>query len=56
MTLLFDTHAHYDSEAFDPDREQVLQALPQQGVGLVLNPGCNLRTSRQAVALAHQYP
>lgn len=31
--MLFDTHAHYDDEAFDPDRREVLAGLPQKGVG-----------------------
>ena len=30
-----DTHAHYDDEAFDPDRREVLAGLPPKGVGLV---------------------
>ena len=30
--MLFDTHAHYDDEAFDPDRELLLESLPQRGV------------------------
>ena len=53
---LFDTHAHYDDTQFDPDREALLSALPESGVGLVVNPGCDIPTSRQAVALAEQYP
>ena len=53
---LFDTHAHYDDTQFDPDREALLSALPENGVGLVVNPGCDISTSRQAVALAEQYP
>ena len=52
----FDTHAHYDDEAFDADREALLAALPGDGVGLVLNPGCDLPSSRQAVELAQRYP
>lgn len=43
--MLFDTHAHYYAEAFDPDRDAVLSALPAAGVGLVLCPGCDLDTS-----------
>ena len=53
---LFDTHAHYDDSQFDPDREELLAALPENGVGLVVNPGCDIPTSRQALALAEQYP
>ena len=54
--MLFDTHAHYDDETFDPDRDAVLSALPAQGVGLVLNPGCDLPSSRKAVEYAQVYP
>lgn len=53
---LFDTHAHYDDPQFDPDREALLAALPENGVGLVVNPGCDLATSRQAIALAERFP
>ena len=54
--MLFDTHAHYDDEAFDPDRELLLESLPQRGVALVVNPGCDLESSRKAVAYAAEYP
>lgn len=54
--MLFDTHAHYDDEAFDPDRELLLESLPQRGVALVLNPGCDLDSSRKAVFYAAAYP
>lgn len=54
--MLFDTHAHYDDEAFDPDREPLLESLPQRGVALVVNPGCELGSSRKAVELAAAYP
>ena len=54
--MLFDTHAHYDDEAFDADRDALLTALPQRGVGLVLNPGCDVESSRKAVQYAAAYP
>ena len=54
--MLFDTHAHLDDRAFDADREQLLAALPEQGLALVMNPGCSLESSRNAVALAQRYP
>ena len=55
MTL-FDTHAHYDDDAFDADREALLAALPENGVGLVVNPGCDIPTSQKALALAERFP
>ena len=54
--MIFDTHAHYDDPAFDADREDVLSALPSGGVGLVIDPGCTLESSRAAVALAAAHP
>ena len=54
--MLFDTHAHMDDRAFREDREALLSALPEKGVGLVMNPGCSLESSRNAVALAEKYP
>ena len=53
--MLFDTHAHMDDRAFDEDREQLLAALPEQGVGLVLNPGCSLASSRNVDLLTKKY-
>ena len=53
--MLFDTHAHMDDRAFDADREEPLASLPEKGVGLVMNPGCSLESSPNAVALANRY-
>lgn len=54
--MLFDTHAHYDSGAFNADRMEVLASMPEQGVELILNPGCDLESSRTAVSLANAFP
>ena len=54
--MLFDTHAHLDDQAFDQDRQALLSALPEQGLQLVMNPGCSLASSRNACQLARQYP
>ncbi len=56
LTGLFDTHAHYDAAQFDPDRDAALSALPGQGVELVVNPGCDLDSSRAAIALSERFP
>ena len=53
--MLFDTHAHMDDRAFDEDRAELLTSLPDQGVSLVMNPGCSLASSRNADALSRQY-
>ena len=53
--MLFDTHAHLDDRAFAQDREALLSRLPEEGIGLVMNPGCSLSSSLAAVALAERY-
>ena len=54
--MIFDTHAHYDDEAFAPDQASLLSAMPAAGVARIVDPGCDLRSSRAAVALAETYP
>lgn len=53
---LFDSHAHYYDDAFDPDRDAVLSGLEAKGVEGVVCPGCDLGSSRQSMALAERYP
>jgi TatD DNase family protein len=53
---IFDSHAHYDDESFDEDREQLLADLPNLGVSRVLNCGADLASSRKAADLAERYP
>ena len=54
--MFFDTHAHYDDAAFDADRDALLGELSARGVSLVVNPGCDVKSSEAAVALAGRYP
>ena len=53
--MLFDTHAHMDDRAFDEDRAALLQSLPECGIGLLMNPGCSLESSRNADRLSREY-
>ena len=54
--MYFDTHAHYDDEAFDADRDELLSSLPEAGVTLVIDPGCDVSSSEKAIALAERFP
>ena len=54
--MLFDTHAHYDDDWFDEDRDPLLASMPEKGVGLIVNPGITVETSRMAIAMAEKYP
>lgn len=53
--MIFDTHAHYDDEAFDEDREEFLSSLQGQGICHVVNVGASLSSCRQTLALVKQY-
>ena len=53
--MLFDTHVHLNDPCFDADREALLAALPQKGIGLAMNAGCSLETSKQALEMAAPY-
>ncbi len=53
--MIFDTHAHYDSEAFDEDREAVMETLRAQNIYAV-NVGAALQGARDSVSLASRYP
>ena len=53
--MLFDTHAHMDDRAFDEDRGELLKNLPEQGIALLMNPGCSLASSYNASRLSQEY-
>ena len=55
MNNIFDTHAHYDDEAFSEDREELLGLLQTKGVTGVLSCGINLVSSYENLKLAKQY-
>ncbi len=53
--MFFDTHAHYDDEQFDPDREQLLNDLHAQGISYILNPGASLISSEKGIRIAERF-
>lgn len=55
MENIFDTHAHYDDEAFDEDREILLSSLNGRGVSLVIDCGCDVASSKKAIELSEKY-
>ena len=52
---IFDTHAHYDDEAFNEDRDELLDALPKNDVKCVINQGIDIKTSKFSIELAEKY-
>ncbi|MCI5596680.1 MAG: TatD family hydrolase [Lachnospiraceae bacterium] len=53
--MIFDTHAHYDDEAFDEDREELLDRMKEAGIDYVVNVGANMASSRKTIELCEQY-
>ena len=53
--MIFDTHAHYDDEAFQSDREELLNSLQDQGIEHVVNIGASIQTTKNTLALLEQY-
>lgn len=55
MTPIFDTHAHYDDEAFDEDRDALLTGLPENGIARVVNVGASLASCKRTIELMNRY-
>ena len=54
--MIFDTHAHYDDEAFDEDRDVLLSGMKDAGVEYIVNIGASMASSKRSIALAEKYP
>ncbi|MDO4302981.1 MAG: TatD family hydrolase [Bacillota bacterium] len=54
--MIFDTHAHYDDEAFDSDREALLGGMKEKGVEYIVNIGASLASCRTTLELTEKYP
>ena len=53
--MIFDSHAHYDDQAFDADREELLASLKEHNVGTVVNVGASLKSTENTVRLTKEY-
>lgn len=54
--MIFDTHAHYDDEAFNEDREAILNSLTDNGIEAVVNIGADLASVETTLQLTKLYP
>lgn len=54
--MIFDTHAHYDDEAFDGDREELLASLAGHGIEAVVNIGASIQSTKNTLELMKKYP
>lgn len=56
MYNIFDSHAHYNDEQFDIDRDSVLASLPEAGIVGIINCGTDVNTSLISLDYAEKYP
>ena len=56
MYRIIDTHAHYDNEEFDQDREILLGSFPEKGIEKVINAGASVRGVRRGLEMAEKWP
>ena len=54
--MIFETHAHYDDEAFDLDREELLSSLQGEGIAFVVNVSASIASSKETIELTKKYP
>ena len=53
--MIFETHAHYDDESFNDDREALIRSLPEKGIGRIINVGASIETTKTTLELAARY-
>ena len=53
--MIFDTHAHYDDESFDEDREELIFSLKNKGVGTVVNVGASVASTKKTFEIVKKY-
>lgn len=53
--MIFDSHAHYDDEAFHEDREALLSSMKENGIGYIVNVGASMESTKSSVELAEKY-
>lgn len=56
QNMIFDTHAHYDDETFDEDREELLWKMKEQGVEFIVNVGASIASTKKTIELVQRYP
>ena len=53
--MIIETHAHYDDDRYNEDRDALLRRLPEEGVGVVINSGASVESTRDTIRLAREY-
>lgn len=53
--MIFETHAHYEDEKFDEDRDELLRSMQRHGIARIVNVGSSMETTKKSIRLAEQY-
>lgn len=53
--MIFETHAHYDDEAFEQDREELLSGMKENGISTIVNIAADLKSCKTTLALSEKY-
>lgn len=54
--MIFDSHAHYDDEAFDEDRDSLLAGMRENNVGYIVNVGASMKGVLDTAKLMEKWP
>ena len=53
--MIFDSHAHYDDEQFDADRDEILEEIHKSGIGRIVNVASDINSSYKCIELSKKY-
>ncbi len=54
-TAIFETHAHYDDDVYDEDRDELIRSFTKNGIAYVINSGADVTGCYKSVELAEKY-
>lgn len=54
--MIFDTHAHYDDEQFNDDRDEILPTMKENGVDKIVNISASYRSCERVADMVQRYP
>ena len=52
--MFIDTHSHLDDAAFDEDRADLIKELEAAGIDYLIDPGCDIQSSKKARKIASE--
>ena len=53
--MIFESHAHYDDEAYNEDRYKLLDSMPENNIGCIINVSASLQTIKSTMDIVNRY-